>query len=109
MTDIERDIDFIINKTQRLFKVIEQEQYQLLESKELVRQQLINQFFIDYSPVEIVSVGEKFQKLVDLSTEVTEHCEGLFEQTKQDILKVKQVSKIKKAWQRIYWPVTFFK
>jgi len=98
MTDIERDLDFIILKTQQLFGIIEQEQYQRLETKELVRKQLIEQFFLNYPADEIATVSEKFQKLVDLSTEVTEHCEGLFEQTKQDILKVKQVSKIKKAY-----------
>jgi len=98
MTDIERDLDFIINKTQRLFKVIEQEQYQLLDSKELVRQQLINQFFIDYPPEEILSVGEKFQQLVELSTTITQECENIFAQTKDDILKIKKVDKIKKAY-----------
>jgi len=98
MTDIERDLDFIINKTQRLFKVIEQEQYQLLESKELVRQQLINQFFIDYPPEEILKVGEKFQQLVELSTTITQECENIFAQTKDDILKIKKVDKIKKAY-----------
>lgn len=98
MTDIERDLDFIINKTQRLFKLIEQEQYQLLESKELVRKQLINQFFIDYTPEEIVSVSEKFQQLVELSTTITLECENIFAQTKDDILKIKKSNKIKKAY-----------
>jgi hypothetical protein len=98
MTDIERDIDFIIEKTQRLFKIIEQEQYQLLESKELVRKQLIDQFFINYSPEEIVSVGKKFEQLVELSSAVTQECENIFVQTKEDILKIKKVNKIKKAY-----------
>ena len=98
MTDIERDLDFIINKTQRLFKLIEQEQYQLLESKELVRKQLINQFFIDYTPEEIVSVSEKFQQLVEPSTTITLECENIFAQTKDDILKIKKSNKIKKAY-----------
>ena len=98
MTDIERDIDFIIEKTLRLFKIIEQEQYQLLEGKELVRKQLIDQFFLNYSPEEIVSVGEKFEQLVELSSAVTQECETIFSQTKEDILKVKKVSKIKKAY-----------
>lgn len=98
MTDIERDLDFILFKTHQLFDVIEQEQYQLLETKELVRQQLIKQFFLNYTPDEIILVSDKFQALVDLSTKVTEQCENIFEQTKQDILKVKQVSKIKKAY-----------
>jgi len=98
MTDMERDLDFIILKTQQLFAIIEQEEYQRLETKELIRQQLIEQFFLNYPADEIATVSEKFQKLVDLSTEVTEQCEGIFEQTKQDILKVKQVGKIKKAY-----------
>lgn len=98
MKEIERDLDFIIAKTQQLFNIVEQEQYQLLETKELVRQQLVEQFFINYSADEIAAVSDKFQKLVALSTEITEQCEGLFEQTKQDILKVKQVGKIKKAY-----------
>ena len=98
MKEIERDLDFIIAKTQQLFNIVEQEQYQLLETKELVRQQLVEQFFINYSADEIAAVSDKFQKLVTLSTEITEQCEGLFEQTKQDILKVKQVGKIKKAY-----------
>ncbi len=98
MSDIERDIDFIILKTQQLFSIIEQEKYQLLETKELIRQQLIEQFFLNYPPDEIIIIGEKLQQLVDLSTKVTEQCEDIFEQTKQDILKVKQVGKIKKAY-----------
>ena len=98
MTDIERDIDFIINKTQRLFKVIEQEQYQQLESKELVRQQLIEQFFINYTPEEILNVSEQFQELIDLSTAVTLECENIFAQTKDDILKIKKADKIIKAY-----------
>lgn len=98
MTDIERDLDFIILKTQQLFNLVEQEKYQLLETKELVRKQLIEQFFLNYSADEIVTANEKLQQLVDLSTEITEQCENLFEQTKQDILKVKQVNKIKKAY-----------
>jgi len=98
MKDIERDLDFIILKTHQLFNIIKQEKYDLLETKELIRQQLIKQFFLNYSADEIVTVGEKFQLLVNLSTDATEQCENLFEQTKQDILKVKQVTKIKKAY-----------
>lgn len=98
MTYIERDLDFIILKTQQLFGIIEREQYQHLETKELIRQQLIEQFFLNYSADEIVTVSEKFEQLVNLSTNVTKQCENLFEQTKQDILKVKQVTKIKKAY-----------
>jgi len=100
MSDIERDINFIILKTQQLFSIVEQERYEFLETKELVRQQLIEQFFLNYSPDEIVIVGEKLQQLVELSTKVTEQCEGVFEQTKHDILKVKQVSKIKNAYNK---------
>lgn len=98
MKDIERDLDFILLKTQQLFDIVEKEQYQRLETKELIRQQLIEQFFLDYTADEISTLSEKFQQLVDLSTKVTEECEGIFEQTKQDILKVKQVGKIKKAY-----------
>jgi len=98
MKDIERDINFIILKTQQLFGIIEQEKYSLLETKELIRQQLIEQFFLNYPPDEIVTVSEKFQLLITISTKITEQCEGIFEQTKHDILKVKQVSKIKKAY-----------
>jgi len=98
MSNIERDIDFIIIKTRQLFDVIEQEKYQLLETKELIRQQLIEQFFLNYPQDEIVSVSEKFQLLVELSTIVTEQCENIFEQTKHDILKIKKVDKIKKAY-----------
>ncbi len=98
MTDIERDLDYIILKTQQLFNIVEQEKYQLLETKELIRKQLIEQFFLNYSHDEIITVNEKLQQLVELSTEITEQCEGVFEQTKHDILKVKQASKIKKAY-----------
>ncbi len=98
MNNIERDIDFIIIKTQQLFSIIEQKKYPLLETKELIRQQLIEQFFLDYTEDEIVVVSEKLQQLVELSTKVTEQCESIFAQTKQDILKVKQVDKIKKAY-----------
>jgi hypothetical protein len=98
MKDIERDLDFIIVKTQQLFDMVEQKQYHLIETRELVRQQLIEQFFINYTADEIVTVNEKFQKLVDFSTQITEQCESIFEQTKKDILKVKQVGKIKKAY-----------
>ncbi len=98
MKEIERDLDFITLKTQQLFDIITQEKYHLLETRELVRQQLIEQFFLNYSVEEIATVGEKFEQLVSLSSHVTEQCENLFEQTKQDILKVKQVDKIKKAY-----------
>ena len=98
MTNIERDIDFILLKTQQLGNIVEQGDYQKLETKELIRQQLIEQFFLNYSADEIVDVSDKFQQLIDLSSKVTEQCESIFEQTKQDILKVKQVSKIKKAY-----------
>jgi len=98
MTNIERDIDFILLKTQQLGNIVEQGDYQKLETKELIRQQLIEQFFLNYSADEIVEVSDKFQQLIDLSSKVTEQCENIFEQTKQDILKVKQVSKIKKAY-----------
>jgi hypothetical protein len=98
MTDIERDLDFILLKTQQLFGIIEQEEYQLLETKELIRQQLIQQFFSNYTPDEIITVSEKFETLINLSTKVTEQCEVIFEQTKHDILKIKKVDKIKKAY-----------
>lgn len=98
MTDIERDLDYIILKTQQLFTIIEQEKYHLLETKELVRKQLIEQFFLNYSADDIVLVGNKFQTLVSLSANVTEQCESIFEQTKHDILKIKKVDKIKKAY-----------
>jgi hypothetical protein len=98
MTDIERDLDYIIIKTQQLFDMIEQKKYHLIETKELVRQQLIEQFFVNYTADEIVTVNEKFQKLVNFSTQITKECESIFEQTKKDILKLKQVGKIKKAY-----------
>lgn len=98
MSDINSDLDFIILKTQQLFDIVEQEKYQQLETRELVRQQLIEQFFLNYTADEIVTVSEKFQKLVDLSTKITQQCEEVFENTKQDILKIKQVGKIKKAY-----------
>lgn len=98
MTDIERDLDFIILKTQQLFTLVKQEEYHLLETKELVRKQLIEQFFLNYSPDEIAVIGDKFQQLVNLSNEVTKQCEEDFNQTKQDILKLKQVDKIRKAY-----------
>lgn len=98
MSDINSDLDFIILKTQQLFDIVEQEKYQQLETRELVRQQLIEQFFLNYTADEIVTVSDKFQKLVDLSTKITQQCEEVFENTKQDILKIKQVGKIKKAY-----------
>ena len=98
MSDINSDLDFIILKTQQLFNIVEQEKYQQLETRELVRQQLIEQFFLNYTADEIVTVSDKFQKLVDLSTKITQQCEEVFENTKQDILKIKQVGKIKKAY-----------
>lgn len=98
MKDIERDLDFILLKTNQLVTVINQQDYDLLESKELVRQQLIKQFFVDYSAEDIVTVSDKFQQLVTLSTDITEQCEQIFEQSKQDILKIKQSAKIKKAY-----------
>ena len=51
MDSIENDIDFIITKTHRLQAIIDNEDYHLLESKELVRQRLIQQFFDDYKPI----------------------------------------------------------
>ncbi len=98
MTDIERDLDFIILKTQQLFSIVEQEKYELLETKELIRKQLIEQFFLNYTADEIVKVNEKFETLVNLSAKITEQCESLFEQTKDDILKIKKVGKIKNAY-----------
>jgi len=96
--EINKDLDFIIKKTQQLFSLVEQGQYHLVDTKELVRQQLINQFFSDYTPEQIAEVGEKFEQLIELSTIITQHCEAAFSQVKQDILKVKQVGKIKKAY-----------
>lgn len=98
MSDIEQDLDFIIKKTHQLFSIIEQERYPLLETKELIRQQLIEQFFVNFTADEIATVGEKFQQLVELSNEVTNLCEDIFNQTKQDVLKLKQSDKIKKAY-----------
>ncbi len=98
MNDIERDLDFILLKTNQLVTIVRQEKFELLESKELIRQQLINQFFLDYSAKDIVTVAEKFQQLVTLSAEITAQCERIFEQSKQDILKIKQADKIKKAY-----------
>jgi len=97
-TDINKDLDFIIKKTQQLFSVIEKEQYHLVDTKELVRQQLIDQFFSDYSPAQIATAGEKFEHLIELSTNITQQCETAFSQVKQDILKLKQVGKIKDAY-----------
>jgi hypothetical protein len=98
MTDIERDIDYILSKTNKLFTLIEQEKYHLIESKEVVRKQLIDQFFIDYSPEEIVNVSEKFELLVKLTTTITQTCEALFQQTKDNIVKIKKSDDIIKAY-----------
>jgi len=98
ISEIEKDLDFIILKTKQLLTVVTDEQYHKIETKELVRKQLINQFFLEYSPEQIAMVGEKFEYLIALSTELTQLCEAIFSQTKQDILKIKQTSKIKKAY-----------
>jgi len=95
---IEKDLDFIILKTKQLFTVVADEQYHKIETKELVRKQLINQFFLEYPPERIALVGEKFEYLITLSTELTQLCEEIFSQTKQDILKIKQTSKIQQAY-----------
>lgn len=100
MKNIEDDLDYIMSKTQQLFTLLEKEQYPLLETKELVRQQLIQQFFINYSLKEISTVSKKFQQLVDLSTQVTIDCEEKFETTKSNILKIKKSAKIKNAYLR---------
>lgn len=98
MKDIERDLDFIILKTQQLFDIVEREEYQFLETKELIRKQLIEQFFLNYSMEAIAEYSVKFEHLITLSEEIVKQCEGIFEQTKHKILKVKQVEKIKKAY-----------
>lgn len=100
MTDIERDLDYIIMKTQQLFTIVEQEDYHLLETKELIRQQLIEQFFINYSADDITIVANKFDTLVSLSANLTKQCENILAQTKHDILKIKKVEKIKKAYKK---------
>lgn len=96
--DINKDIDYIIKKTQKLFTLVEQGKYHLVDTKEVVRQQLIDQFFTDFSPEQIATVGVKFEQLIELSTTITEHCESAFSQVKQDILKIKKAGKIKKAY-----------
>jgi len=98
MNNIEIDINYILKKTQQMVVVVENEQYHLLETKELVRQQLLQQFSLNYTPEEMLAVGDKLQTLVDLSAELTEKCENIFEETKQEILKVKKVSKIQQAY-----------
>jgi hypothetical protein len=98
MTAIECDIDFILKKTNQLFKVVENKQYHLIESKELIRKHLIDQFFIDYLPEEIVTVNDKLDKLIQLSYSLTQQCENLFQQTKDNILKVKKSDQAIKAY-----------
>ena len=98
MTNINNDLDFIIAKTQRLQDVVDNKDYHLLESKELIRQHLITQFFANYSPEEIVTVTEKLEHLVKLSESISEQCETIFEDTKQDILKLKRSSNVKNAY-----------
>ena len=98
MTNINNDLDFIIAKTQRLQDVVDNKDYHVLESKELIRQQLITQFFANYSPEEIVTVTEKLVHLVKLSESISEQCETIFEDTKHDILKLKRSSNVKNAY-----------
>jgi len=98
MDSIENDIDFIITKTHRLQAIIDNEDYHLLESKELVRQRLIQQFFDDYKPEEIIQVTEKLELVVSLSEHISKQCEDIYEGTKQDILKLKKSDSIKKAY-----------
>ncbi len=99
-SDIERDIDFIIDKTKELATIVEQEQYHLLETKELIRQQLIQQFNDNYSAAEMANVEEKLVLLYQLSTEITQRCEDVLTQTKQNILKLKQANKVKQAYNK---------
>ncbi len=99
-SDIERDIDFIINKTQQFAELVAQEQYHLLETKELVRQQLIQQFNDNYSTDEMLQVQDKLLLLQQLSTDITQQCELILSATKQDILKLKQVNKVKQAYSK---------
>jgi len=96
--NIEQDIDYILKKTQQMVVVVENEQYHLLETKELIRQQLLQQFSLNYTPEEMLAVGDKLQTLVTLSTELTQQCEEIFSDTKQDILKLKKAEQVKKAY-----------
>ncbi len=98
MDNIEQDIDYILKKTQQMVVVVENEQYHLLETKELIRQQLLQQFSLNYTPEEMLAVGDKLQTLVTLSTELTQQCEEIFSDTKQDILKLKKAEQVKKAY-----------
>lgn len=98
MSGIDTDLDYILQKTEQLFRVVEEENYPLLETKELVRHQLIQQFFKDYSPEEIATVSKKFEYLVARSDELNKQCESIFEKTKQDMLKLKKSASIKKAY-----------
>lgn len=99
-SDIERDIDFIIDKTKELATIVTQEQYHLLETKELIRQQLIQQFNDNYSAAEMANVEDKLVLLYQLSTEITQRCEDVLTQTKQNILKLKQANKVKQAYNK---------
>ena len=98
MDNIEQDIDYILEKTQQMLVVVENEQYHLLETKELIRQQLLQQFSSNYTSDEMLAVAEKLEKLVTLSTELTQQCEEIFSDTKQDILKLKKAEKVKNAY-----------
>ncbi|MGB0936174.1 MAG: hypothetical protein ACPGTQ_01885 [Colwellia sp.] len=98
MTAIESDIDFILKKTYQLFELVEHKKYHLIESRELVRKQLIDQFFIDYLPEEIITVQDKLDTLIELTSSLTQACESLFQQTKDDILKVRKSGDVIKAY-----------
>jgi len=97
-SDIESGIDFIIKKSEQLFTVIEKKQYHLLETRELVRKQLINQFFANYSSEQMLEVSEKFHYLITISAEITQQCEDVLQQTKEDIIKLKKSKEIKNAY-----------
>lgn len=98
MSAIEADLDYILEKTEQLFTVVSEEKYHLLETKELIRQQLIEQFFKNYSPEEIGTFAEKFELLVSKTESLNAQCEAIFDDTKQDILKLKKSASVKKAY-----------
>jgi len=98
--EINQDIDFIIEKTKQLTNIVDQEQYHLLETKELIRQQLVQQFNDDYSANDMLQVQDKLILLHELSTHITQQCEKILTKTKEDILKLKQVKKVNKAYKK---------
>ena len=95
---VENDIRALLQFTDELKHLIDQDQLEGFAEKEAIRKELLKVFFHRYTESELMSVADELRQLELASASIYQLAQAKFKELKRDVLKLRKSEKVKTAY-----------